>query len=641
MVTDKKNHDMSITELEKQVRLHNRLYFVEHKPIISDYEFDRLVEELKRRKPDSKVLAEIGSDAKGGFKKVKHDILMLSLDKAYDEKTMYDWADKFKGEIIVSPKIDGCAVSIKYDADGELVQGATRGNGSVGEDITANVRQVGAIPKKIKLKNVEVRGEIYMPLSVFKRYKEEFANPRNLAAGAIKQKDPNKTGEYQLSFWAYELLGAGAKTESEKRELLKVNHFSALEWQLINKSDIQNAFEKYLKRKDEFDYEMDGVVYKINDVSEQEEAGVTAHHPRFAIAYKFQGDSGVTILKDVEWSVARTGVITPVGIVEPVELSGAFVSRASLHNYGLMKKLGLSRGAKVMMMRRGGVIPNLESVVEKGHEEFKMPVKCPSCGSKVELRDDFLYCTNAKNCVQAKVGELKHFVQTVEIDGLGDVLLEKLYEEGLVTDPSEFYELKEEELMALERMGETLASKLIRNIQAKRELPLDVFLRSLGIRELGKHTSQILAKTYHSLEHVMEVSREELSSIHTIGEIIADEVVNGLKSKKGLINKLLKYVKVLSFEKKKGTGALNGKSFLFTGSMLTMVRSDAEKLIEEHGGTIASGVSKSLDYLVVGDGGGAGSKLDKGKKLVNDGAGLKIITEKEFLNICSQSRTKD
>ncbi len=663
MPLQKDTHKTGIAELEREVRRHNRLYFIEHKPEISDAEFDRLVEELRRRKPDSKVLGEIGSDVAGRFTKVRHDVAMLSLDKAYDLKTMDSWAEKFEGGIIVSPKIDGCAMSIRYDGEGKLSQAATRGSGSVGEDVTANVGFIKDIPQKIRLKNVEVRGEAYMRLSVFARYKAAFANPRNLAAGAIKQKDPKKTGEYNLSFWAYDLLGADAKDEVTKRKLLKENGFPVIESHLIDKSQIQEMFESYLRySSSEFakgervekqidgsrlrppkadsartisfpDYEMDGVVYKANLVSEQERLGVTAHHPRYGIAYKFQGDSGVTTLKDVEWSVARTGVITPVGIVEPVELSGAMVGRVSLHNVGLMKKLGLSRGAKVMMTRRGGVIPKLESVVEPGRGKIKEPSKCPSCGAKVELRDDFLYCTNAKECVQAKVGELKHFVQTVEIDGFGDVLLEKIYEEGLVTDVSEFYELRAEDLLALERMGDVLADKLVRNIAARRDLPLDVFLRSLGIRELGKHSSKILAMEHGTLERVRETTKEKLASIHTIGDIIAGDIVDGLKAKSKLIDKLLKYVKVLPFEKKKGTGYFSGKSFLFTGSMLTMVRSDAEKMVEENGGTIASGVSKTLDYLVIGDGGGAGSKLDKAKKLAAAGGKVKILNEGEFLKI--------
>ena len=632
MVLLKDIGSLSIAELESEVRRHNRLYFVEHRPEISDPEFDLLVEELRRRKPDSKALKEIGSDITGRFKKIKHAIPMLSLDKAYDLKTMESWAEKFEGNIIVSPKIDGCAMSLKYDSEGRLSQASTRGSGTVGEDVTPNVHFVKDIPQKIGVKNVEVRGEIYMRLSVFKRYKDEFANPRNLVAGAIKQKDPEKTGEYQLSFWAYDILGGGVKDEEAKREMLEKNGFPVIEWKVIKKEKIQEAFEEYLSRREKFDYEMDGVVYKTNNVSEQDRLGVTAHHPRYGIAYKFQGDSGVTVLKDVEWSVARTGVITPIGIVEPIELSGAMVSRVSLHNYGLMQKLGLSRGAKVVMTRRGGVIPKLESVVEAGCGKVDAPKKCPSCGAKVELKEDFLYCTNPKECVQAKIGELKHFVQTIEIDNFGDVLLEKLYEGGLVTDPSEFYELTVDDLIPMERMGEVLSTKLVRNVQDKRKLPLDVFLCSLGIREFGKHVSQILAREFGTLERVLKVTREELSNIHSIGDIIAGEVVEGLKAKRPLIDKLLKYVTVQNADVRKNpTGPLSGKSFLFTGSMIAMVRGDAEKEVESKGGSIASGVTKTLDYLVVGDGGGAGSKLDKAKKLIEAGAKLKIISEEEFL----------
>jgi len=628
---------ISVKELEREIRRHNHLYFVEHKPEISDYEFDRLVEQLRELKPDSKVLNEIGSDvATGakGFKKVTHDVEMLSLDKAYDEKTMQAWAEKFDSEIIVSPKIDGCAVSIKYDSDGKIMQAATRGSGSVGEDITPNVRFVSDVPCQIALKNVEVRGEIYMKLSVFADYKNDFANPRNLAAGAIKQKDPQKTGEYRLSFWAYELLNSDAKDEAGKRRLLEKCRFKVLEWKLIRAAEIQNVFDEYLNRRSEFDYEMDGVVYKVNDVSVQMQLGITQHHPRFAIAYKFQGDSGVTTLKDVEWSVSRTGVVTPIGIVEPVELSGAFVSRVSLHNFGLMQKLGLSRGAKVLMMRRGGVIPNLEQVVESGNGTIEAPDACPSCGSPVELRDDFLFCTKPKECVGAKIGELKHFVQTTEIDGLGDVLLEKLYAEGLVTDVSEFYELRADDLMKLERMGETLATKIVRNIEAKREMTLEVFLRSLGIRELGRHAAKLLADNYGALDKIIAASQEELAAIHSFGDVIAFEVTDGLKKHKHLIDKLLEQVKILPHKKvEKGSGVLQGASFLFTGTMLAMERSAAQKLVEEKGGVIASGVSKTLDYLVVGDGGGAGSKLDKAKKLGQSGAPVKILTEGEFLKM--------
>ncbi|MFA5812744.1 MAG: NAD-dependent DNA ligase LigA, partial [bacterium] len=491
-------NDMTVRELETEVRRHNRLYFLEHKPVISDEEFDRLVEILRRRAPDSKALAELASDVRPAGVKVRHKVPMLSLDKCYDEDALNDWAAKFEGDAIASPKIDGVAVSLRYDAKGRLEQAATRGDGVEGEDITPNARRVRAIPQDAmalaKKGAFEVRGEVYMPLSVFARYKGEFANPRNLAAGAVKQKDPAKTADYSLSFFAYDLLGADAKTEEEKLESLATAKFPTFEWKKVGRDKMQGAFEYFRSRRDKYDFETDGVVYKANSLAEQKRLGITAHHPRYGIAYKFQGDSGVTTLVDVEWSVARTGAITPVAIVEPVELSGAMVRRASMHNMGFVRKLGVTKGAKVMMMRRGGVIPNLESVVEPGKGRVEIPRKCPSCGAPTREEEDFLYCTNARSCVRSKIAELEHFVKTVGIDGFGDKLLEQLYESGVVTDPSEFYELTMDELLQMERMGETLAAKLLKNVESRRRVPLSTFLQSLGIRELGRHAAKILAR---------------------------------------------------------------------------------------------------------------------------------------------------
>ena len=632
---------LSVAELEREIRRHNKLYFELHKPEISDYDFDRLVERLKQLKPDSPILAEIPAETpEKEFKKVRHMSEMLSLDKCYNDEDLWDWAEKFEGETVASPKIDGLATELRYNEKGELILGATRGDGVVGDDITPNVRMISDIPQKISKGPLEIRGEIYMRLSVFKNYKKEgFANPRNLAAGAVKQKDPRKTKEYNLSFFGYDILGLKLKTEWEKFQLLKTFQIPTVEVKLFkkDKEKMKEIFEYFLSKRNAWDYETDGVVFKTNLISEQERLGVTAHHPRSAIAFKFQGDSGVTVLKDVEWGVARTGVITPVGIVEPVELSGATVTRVSLHNYGMMKELGLRRGSKVIMMRRGGVIPNLESVAEAGRgASFEAPKKCPSCGAPTEVRDDFLYCTNKQGCRKAKMQELEHFMKTIECDGFGEKLIEKLYDNGFVKDPADFYMLKKEDLLELERMGDVLATKLIGNIQAKRELPPDVFLRSLGIRELAKHTSKLLVQHFGTLEKIVKVWEEELSAIHTVGPIIAKEVVEGLKKRKDLIQKLLKHVRVVgarSARPGEGTSPLHGKKLLFTGALLAMERGKAEKLVEEKGGEIASGVTQDLDYLVVGAGGGTGSKLEKAKKLQEKGANVKVISETEWKKI--------
>ncbi|MFO1520426.1 MAG: NAD-dependent DNA ligase LigA [bacterium] len=634
----------SVPELEKEIRHHNKLYFEDQKPEISDYDFDRLVERLKKMKPDSKVLFEIGSDIRKGVvvPKIAHTSPMLSLDKCYKLEDLVDWAGKFEGDVVVSPKIDGAAVEIRYDEHGKLALAATRGDGVKGEDISANVHFVPDIPKKVSEPGIEVRGEVYMPLSVFKTFQEEFANPRNLAAGAIKQKQPKKTGEYRLSFFAYDVRGKEFEEEIEKIRFLQKMGFKTVETRVLKKDEetLQKPWDRFLGERDKLDYEIDGVVYKANSLSEQERLGSSAHHPRWAIAYKFQGDSGVTTLREVEWSVARTGVITPIGIVDPVELSGAQVKHVSLHNFGILQKLGVTIPAKVAMVRAGGVIPYLEKVLEKQGKPVKVPEKCPSCGHPTEIRDDFLYCTNVKNCRAAKMSELEHFLKTVEIDGFGGVLIEKLHDSGLVEDPADFYTLTKEDLLSFERMGEILATKLIGNIQGKREMPLEVFLQSLGIRELARHSSKILVKEFGSLKKIFEATEEELSAIHTIGPVIAREVNDGLRKKRPLIDKLLKYVKVSEspVEKK---GPLTGKSFLFTGKLAAMERSEAEKLVEKDGGEVASGVTKDLNYLVIGSEGyknrEKGNKWVKAEKLIEKGAALRVISEEEFLKMVSPS----
>ena len=636
---------MSVEALEKEITHHNELYFEKNKPEISDYDFDRLIECLKKLKSNSVVLTEIPSDfSSKEFKKVTHLSEMLSLDKCYNEEDLSDWASKFEGKVMVSPKIDGLATELRYDTKGNLILGATRGDGKVGEDITVNVKMIEDIPPHISKGPLEIRGEIYMRLSVFKKYKETFSNPRNLAAGAVKQKDPRKTQKYQLSFFGYDILGLQLKTESEKFKLLRSFKIPTVETKICDKSDLKEAYEYLLKKRDQHDYETDGVVFKANFLSEQERLGFTAHHPRYSIAYKFQGDSGITTLKDVEWSVARTRVITPVGVVEPVELSGASVTHVSLHNVGLMQKLGLRKGAKVLMMRRGGVIPNLESVVHAGHgAKIEIPKKCPSCGAATALKDDFLYCTNKEGCRQVKMQELEHFMKVIECDGFGEKLIEKLYDNGFVQDAADFYTLKVEDLLELERMGEVLATKLIGNIQSKKKLSLDIFLRALGIRELAKHTSKILMKEFGTLEKIRKVSEEELSAIHTIGPVIAKEAVEGLRKKKTLIEKLLKHVKIVGAplgapkNRAQQAGPLQGKSFLFTGTMASMDRKEAEKKVEALGAEIVSGVTKDLTYLVIGSEGyknrEKGNKWIKAEQLIKKGTLLQIISEEEFLKI--------
>ncbi len=619
-----------IEKLEAEVRRHNYLYFVERAPEIPDVEFDKMVEALRRKAPESPALVEIASDVVTRAT-VRHVRPMLSLDKCYDYETLNTWGEKFSDGFVASPKIDGVAMSLRYDATGKLVAAATRGDGRVGEEITANAKYVKTIPQQTTLREVEVRGEVHLPLSVFRQqFAEAFANPRNLAAGAIKQKEASKTAEYHLVFKAYDLLGAETATEVEKRELLERSGFHTVEWiQAKTSAELQAVCERFLAHREANDFETDGVVIKANELREQERVGSTAHHPRFAIAYKYQGDSSLSTILAIEWSVSRSGTITPVALIDPVVLSGATVSRVSLHNYGLAKQLGVGIDARVVAMRRGGVIPHIESVEKPGKAVLAPPSKCPSCGNPVRVDGDFIFCSTPDACGITRVGMLKHFVNEIDCEGFGPKILEQLLEHGLVNDPADLYRLTVTDLVELERMGEVLAQKLVDHIQHRRELPLDVFLRALGISELARQTSRVLAG-FGSLKNIQQVTQEELEAIHGIGPNIATAVIAGLKARKPLIDKLLRYVTILPPERAKA-GVLSGKTFLFTGSLATLQRSAAQKLVEEQGGRLASGVSKTLDYLVVGD--EAGSKLKKAQKLIDEGAALKILSEQEFLDI--------
>lgn len=636
---------LDLPALEALVRHHNHLYWDRHAPEISDTEYDRLVRRLQELDPASPLLRELGP---GGAPEdrygapVRHKRPMLSLDKCYGDDELREWAATFTGDVVVSPKFDGLACSLWFNEQGELYLGATRGDGLEGDDITANTRTVTDIPLKIDLgpREIEVRGEVFMKLSVFEGFKDRFANPRNLTAGAIKQKDPKKCAAYRLSFAAYDLLGTDAKTEQEKLDLLHRVGFQTYERKVVPREQAVETYREFAEKRPSFDFEIDGVVLKVDRVAEQERLGLTAHHPRYAIAYKFQGDSGTTKLRSLEWSVARTGAITPVALIDPVMLSGALVGRASLHHPGYITKLGLTRDAEVLVTRRGGVIPNVERVVKAGTEPFPLPTACPSCGGGVRPKDDFLFCADPSRCRAARLGQLGHFVDVTDIQGFGDRMLGELYDRGLVRSPADLYRLQAADLLPIERVGDKLATKLINEVAAHRTLPLEIFLRSLGVDELGKHVSKILAAEYRTLDAILAVSAEELASIHSIGDVIARAVPEGLKAARPLVDELLRFVtlapveEALAAQATQGVGPLAGESFVFTGKMARLERKAAQQKVIALGGTTPDAVSKTTTYLVVGDDKSDGKKSTKEKtadKLVAAGAPLKIVSESDFL----------
>ncbi len=642
----------------------NREYWDDHNPTLSDPLYDQLVNRLKRLNPNAPILNAMGPSAPAGASlaieealklkpaerfgtTVRHQRAMLSLDKCYAEPELLAWAKKFKGEIVIMPKMDGIACSIRYDTRGRLVLAATRGSGSEGEDITANVMNIPEVPSKIKMlgkTEVEVRGEVYMRLSAFAKYKGEYSNPRNLTAGTVKLKDRKKSRAKELSFYPYDIIGPTFGDEREKFSYLEDVGFKPEKYTFVReRKKLQAAYEDYAKaRVNNLDFEIDGVVYRASSVSEQIRMGETGHHPRYAIAYKFQGDSGVTDLKDIEWSVSRTGIITPVALLEPIELSGAMIGRASLHNLNIYEGLGLTIGCKVEVTRRGGVIPNVERVTEagKGKKPFALPTTCPACGSKVlrrKKRDgEFLQCSTPDQCVQARLGELEHFAKVVDLQGFGPKVLSQCVDAGLLKSPADFYRLKAADLESLERMGKKSAKKLIDQVEQHKEIELWVFLQSLGIDHLGKQNGQMLAEQFHDLAKIRKLTRDDLIAVKGIKDAIADALVDGLKRRSELIDELLTFIKVkaAAAPQKVVGGKLEGKSFVFTGTLEGFSRSEAQARVKTLGGEAPSGVSKNLTYLVVGAGKGAkSSKQKKAEKLRDGGASLEIISEDEFLKL--------
>jgi len=624
---------MNIKQLEAEIQKHNNLYWNENAPIISDQEYDLLVEQLKQLNPNSPVLTEIPENNYGT--PVTHKIPMLSMDKAYDLKTIKSWAKKMTCKTFVaSAKMDGSACSIIYK-DGVLIEASTRGNGQVGEDVTENVKQIANVPltlpnltsangnRNISLKSgiVEIRGEVIMPLSVFKKYKDTNSNPRNMAAGSLKQKDPQVTKERNLKFYAYKSLTR--LNESESFRMLEDMGFTTAPYMLCDEQGFEEAYNYFNGKRDEYDFELDGVIFTIDDIKEQESLGNTSHHPRCSLAWKFQGETSTTKLIDIEWSVSKTGVITPVAIVEPVNLSGAMVTKASIHHANFVKAKGFTKNCIVEMCRRGMVIPHIERVVSAGNGSFEIPAKCPSCGANTEMRSDFLFCTSS-DCGDQTIGKIENFIKVCEIDGLGRSLITQLYETGLVSEFSDLYTLTKEKILGnMDRVGDKTAENILSEIDKKRTLPLNVFLRSLNISELGKKMSSLLAKEFETLDKVRSIKVSDIESIDGVGPIISSKIVSGLLESSEIIDNLLKYVTVVDMPKQV-IGVLNGKSFVFTGT-LSVDRKEAQKKVIALGGECPSSVGKDLSYLVCGEGADGSSKYKKAEKY-----GVSIITEDSF-----------
>ena len=657
-------------DVKKRVeKLHDLLnqysyeYYVQDNPSVPDSEYDKLLHELieiEEKYPEFKSTdsptVRVGGEAQSSFEKVNHDTPMLSLGNAFNEEDLRKFDQRIRDSIgqveyMCELKIDGLAVSLKYE-NGRFVQGLTRGDGTTGEDITENLRTIHAIPLKIKEPlNFEVRGEAYMPRRSFihlNNEKEEngeqpFANPRNAAAGSLRQLDSKLAAKRKLSVFLYsvnDLTEFNATTQSEALEELDQLGFKTNQ-ERERVSDIEgvlNYIEKWTSKRESLSYDIDGIVIKVNDLSQQEEMGYTQKSPRWAIAYKFPAEEVITKLLDIELSIGRTGVVTPTAILEPVKVAGTTVSRASLHNEDLIHERDIRIGDSVVIKKAGDIIPEVvKSILDRRPNEseiYHMPTHCPSCGHElVRIEGEVaLRCINPK-CQAQLIEGLIHFVsrQAMNIDGLGTKIIHQLYENQLIKDVADIFYLKEEDLLPLERMGKKKVDNLLLAVEKSKEQSLEHLLFGLGIRHLGVKASQVLAERYETMDQLFKVTESELIEIQDIGDKLAQSVVTYLENSdiRSLIEKLSNKNVNMSYKGIKTTEIdghpdFSGKTIVLTVKLEQITRNEASEWLKMQGAKVTNSVTKSTDIVIAGE--DAGSKLAKAEKY-----GTEIWTEAAFI----------
>ncbi len=658
-----------IDQLRREIELHNYRYYVLDAPTITDAQFDRLMADLQQLESDYPHLItpdsptrRVGGKPREGFTTVQHTVPLLSLANAFGDGELKDFDRRVSGALsnepydyVVELKIDGLAVSLTY-RDGQMVRGATRGNGATGEDITANLKTIRSIPLRLNkpVDLLEVRGEVYMPKKSFaelNRRREErdeptFANPRNAAAGSLRQLDPVVTAGRNLSIFVY---GIGAAELNGER--LPDTHLAGLQWleslglrvntyhQLCQDIDeVISYCRLWQDKKADLPYQIDGIVVKVNSLAQQQALGATMKSPRWAIAFKFLPEQAKTTVRDIIVSVGRTGAVTPTALLDPVTVAGSTVSRATLHNLDIIREKDIRIGDRVVIHKAGDVIPEVVEVLKEhrtGAEIiFNMPAVCPACGAEVvrPSGESAHRCTGAA-CPARLLEGLIHFASrgAMNIDGLGPAVLTQLVEAGLVKDVSDLYSLTLEQLLNLERFADKSAENLVRAIAASKANPLHRLIFALGIRHVGERAARVLAEHYGALPSIMDARLEELTAIMEIGPKIAESVVNFMREpqNRALIERLIDHgVNVVAeAAPTAGPGSpLAGKTLVLTGTLASLKREDAKELIEKAGGKVASSVSKKTDYVVVGD--EPGSKYEKAVKL-----GVPVIGEEELLTM--------
>jgi len=665
--------EQEIERLREEIREHEHRYYVLDDPKISDFEFDTLMKRLQQMETQHPELVtadsptqRVGGQAVGALPKARHSVPMISLDNTYsiDElrnfhRRVQELSGRATVEYVGELKLDGLSMALTYE-DGVVIRGLTRGDGVTGEDVTANVKTIRAVPLRIESKkldlfghprNLEVRGEVVMPLKAFEKLNAQraaaglskFANPRNAAAGTMRQLDPRIVAQRQLDMYLYQALVNGRAPLAEHWKVLealskagfKVNPYRRL---CRTFDELLEFIQEWESKRSSLDYEIDGIVVKVNNTRLWEELGSTAKSPRWAVAFKYAARQATTTVKDIRSQVGRTGTLTPVADLEPVDVGGVTVTRATLHNMDEIERLGVKIGDTVLIQRAGEVIPQVLKVVKRAPDgrEFHIPKKCPVCGGEVfRAEGEVAYrCVNVACPAQLKES-LRHFAgrRAMDIDGLGDALVDQLVGRGLVHDVADLYSLTQDQLEDLERMGPKSASNLLAQIERSKRAELARVIYAIGIRFVGERTAQLLADHFGSLDKLMHATPEELLNVGEVGPKVAEAIAKFFHERRNIavLEKLRTAgvrFEVSPSERKaaRGEGPLGGKQFVLTGTLPTYSRDEARKMIEQAGGRVLTSVSKNTDYVVAGA--DPGSKLDKARTL-----GVQTIDEAGLLKL--------
>lgn len=649
-------------QIKKLVNLLNKYsyeYYNDDNPSISDYEYDKMLRELKELEEkynfnlSNSPTSNVGGFISSSFEKVEHKVFMGSLQDAFDYSELFDFEKRVKDKIenpefIVEPKIDGLSVSLEYK-DGKFFRGSTRGDGAFGEDVSFNLLAIDSIPKTLNsnIPYLEVRGEVFIPINVFldlikeqKNSNEQiFKNPRNAAAGSLRQKDPTIVSKRKLDIIIFNLQSIeekSFKTHYETIEFLKSLGFKTIDCSkpFKNMDDCIKKIDDIGKNKDNLSFDIDGAVVKVNSLNDREYLGATSKNPRWAIAFKYPPKTKETILKNIIISVGRSGALTPIAEFDPVFLSGSVISRASLHNQDYIDNLKIGIGDTISIRKAGEIIPEVASVIKhkKNSKTFKIPLRCPVCNSKVVKNEDeaAIRCENP-SCPATRSKNLIHFVSknAMNIEGLGDSIILALVDSGFLKSASDIYRLEKDDLLSLENFKDKKAQNILNSIEKSKNNDLDRLIFALGIKEVGRTTAKLLKDNFVDINALMSASFDDLIAVDTIGEKIANSIINffNLDESKKLISELEKLgVNVKSFRKDTKSGSLDNKKIAISGKFQNLSRDELISLIEKHGGKFVSGISKKTNYLIAGE--NCGSKLQKAKDL-----NVSILSEHEFFDL--------